>query len=167
MFEYLDTLFQDFSPLKLKVLNPILRQIIPFNKPHKISLVSMDENKAVAEIPYKRSNLNHIGGIHACGIATLGEFCAGMAITKNFPIIKYRPIMKNLSAEYHYQGKTNLKGESLLSENEVQRVKTELESADRSFIEMQTSVYDKDKNHVATVTTLWQIKSWKSVKTKL
>ena len=167
MFSYLDSLFQNFTPMKIKLLNPVLRQVIPFNRPHKIALVSVDETKVTASIPNKRVNHNHLGGIHACAIATLGEFCAGLALTKHFPIMKYRPIMKNLSIDYLYQGKSELKGESIINQNDIDRVKGELINEPKSFIDMNTSIYDKDKNLVAKVTSVWQIKSWKSVKTKL
>ncbi len=167
LMEKVDHFFNDLSPLKLRIFNPILRRIIPFNLPHMISLVSIDQEKAIASLPNKRVNHNHLGGIHACAIATLGEFCAGMILIKHFSITKFRPIMKNLSIDYLYQGKSELKGECTLGEIEVARVKAELAEGDKSFMQLMTSIYDKAKNLVAKVTSLWQIKKWKAVKTKL
>jgi acyl-coenzyme A thioesterase PaaI-like protein len=167
IMEKVDLFFNDLSPLKLKIFNPILRRVIPFNLPHMISLVSINNEQAVASIPNKRLNHNHLGGIHACAIATLGEFCAGLMIIKHFSITKFRPIMKNLNIEYLYQGKSELKGECSIPELDLARVKAELADLDKSFLELHTSIYDKDKNLVAKVTSLWQIKKWKAVKTKL
>ena len=58
-------------------LNLGLHYVIPFNKPHGIKLIEISDDFVKTKIPYKRKNLNHIKGIHACGMATAAEFASG------------------------------------------------------------------------------------------
>ena len=60
--------------------NFILHRVIPFNKPHNLKVVHIDSNKVVVNIPYKKSNLNHIKGLHACVQATAAEYASGLLL---------------------------------------------------------------------------------------
>ena len=58
------------SKFYLWLLNQGLSYMIPFNKPHGFKIVKISEEKIRTKLPYKRKNLNHIKGIHACAMAT-------------------------------------------------------------------------------------------------
>ena len=67
-------------------LNFGLGFIIPFNKPHGIKVTAITDNSVSTIIPYRRKNMNHIRGVHACGMATCAEFASGLLLlttTKN------------------------------------------------------------------------------------
>lgn len=160
------TLMNNPNTLKLGPLNKILTMMIPFNAPHGIKVVQVGQNFINAKIPYKRKNHNHLRGIHACAIATLGEFCAGMTLVKSFPFSKYRLILSNLEIDYHYQGKTALIGHAKITDEQISDVESSLKDSDKTLIVMETRVADKSDNDVATVKSTWQIKEWSNVKTK-
>ena len=77
-------------------LNFALKYGIPFNRPHGIKIKLLSDNKVQTYIPNWRINHNHIRGIHACGLATVAEFCSGLLLLSRVNPVKYRLIMKEL-----------------------------------------------------------------------
>ena len=151
---------------KLFLLNKVFTQMIPFNSPHKVKILFLSRNKVKTFIPYRRSNFNHLNGIHACATSALGEFAAGLLVLKNFNLMNYRIILKELNTEYSYQGRTDLFGEITIEDNFFKNTKEELEKNTRTEIEVKTKVLDVNNHLIATVRSLWQLKDWKKVKTK-
>jgi hypothetical protein len=101
--------------------------------------------------------------MHACGIATLGEYPAGLTLIKRFGSSKYRLIMEDLQANYIKQAKEELVGEVIADKEELLRVEKELSSQDSSKITLVTNILNTHDEIVAVVQTTWQMKNWKSV----
>src|SRR5437870_4782009 len=80
----------------LYLLNIILRYAIPFNKPHGIKITDVHEGGVSVRLPYKRKNLNHLKGIHACALATMAEYTSGISLLTAIGT-DYRLIMKNIN----------------------------------------------------------------------
>ena len=166
----LNTLFQGAkkSAWGLKKLNWALWYVIPFNKPHKIKVHSIADNKVETFVPYKRSNLNHIKGIHACAMATAAEFSSGLLLLSRLDVTEYRIIMKDLRLEYLFQGKTGITATFSLSEDDLNsKIIDPLKNTDVIYFEAEIKLTDDKNNHVATAYSNWQIKDWKQVKTKM
>src|SRR5687767_5596715 len=89
-------------------LNLGLGFIVPFNRPHKIKIKEIGEDFIKTIIPYRRKNMNHIRGIHACGLATAAEFASGFHLLTKLDSKKYRLIMESLEMKYHYQAKSDV-----------------------------------------------------------
>ncbi|MGY6561528.1 MAG: DUF4442 domain-containing protein [Luteibaculaceae bacterium] len=148
-------------------MNFFLYRFIPFNKPHGFRIITIDDYATEVLIPYKKVNFNHIKGIHACAMATAAEYCTGFTLLNALDAKKYRLILQHLEMQYHYQGKTDLIAsftttQSFLDEQVINPLKTE----EKILVTSTCELYDKNKNHVATGKTTWQIKSWDKVKTK-
>jgi len=149
-------------------LNLGLGFIIPFNKPHRIKIVEIQDDFVKTRIPYRRKNFNHIKGVHACGLATAAEFASGFFLLSKLGSKKYRLIMESLEMKYHYQAKDEVFATFTAGESWLQTSIFEpLKSADSILIRCEIMLYDKAKNHVATGYTNWQIKEWSKVKTKI
>ena len=88
-----------------KILNAGLNRLVPFNKPHGFKVVEISNLHLKTLVPYKKSNFNHIKGIHACALATLSEFTTGFLLLSRLDSRKYRLIMQSLNMDYHYQAK--------------------------------------------------------------
>ncbi len=149
------------SPQMRWLLNLVFPHVIPFNKPMGLKVLSLTENGSEVLIPLKRANYNHLGTIHAGALATVGEYTAGILVLCHFDFSKYRLILKTLNAEYFKQAKKNSKAISRWNESSI--VKNPDGSMD---VPMLTELFDIDGLKVAEVKTLWQVKSWDSVKTK-
>lgn len=155
------------SKFYLWLLNFFLLRKIPFNKPHGLVITNVTATGVEIRLPFKKKNLNHIKGLHACGLATLAEYCTGFSLLRVLPPSKYRLIMKEINMKYFYQGKVgafaNFEIDSgWLNENVVEPL-MDLEKVE---VPCEIKVMDSSENHLATGTVLWQIKDWDKVKTK-
>lgn len=155
------------SKFYLKLLNVVLSQAVPFNKPHGLLIKEMYDDGFRILLPFKRRNLNHIKGIHACALATLAEFASGLTLMMNLASDEYRLIMKSMSMTYHYQARTDVVVSIRLSKEWMDStIFSNLKNADSVLAEVKADVYDVQQNLVCTGIINWQVKKWQSVKTK-
>ncbi|MCK6616613.1 MAG: DUF4442 domain-containing protein [Cyclobacteriaceae bacterium] len=149
------------------VLNWSLDRMIPFNRSHGFAIREIDDYRIKVLIPYKRSNFNHINGLHACALATASEFATGFILVSRLDPKKYRLIMKRLEMEYHYQGKMNAFAEFSISEEWlVENVFTPLTQSDAVEVNCVVKIHDERGNHLTTGKICWQVKDWTKVRTK-
>lgn len=150
----------------LLALNQLFKVTIPFNAPHGFNIEEISKERIRISIPNRKLNHNHLGGIHACAMATLGEFCAGLWLLKSLGFSKYRLILAELNVKYHYQGRTKLIGECTNIDFDLKATETQLDAAGKIIVPLITEIHDQNHKHIATVTSTWQVKSWDKVKTK-
>jgi acyl-coenzyme A thioesterase PaaI-like protein len=155
------------SGFYLWFLNTMLWKMVPFNKPHGLKIMTVSEREILIKLPYIKSNLNHIKGIHACGLATLCEYTSGLMLLLNISSSAYRIILKNINMTYHYQGKMDVQASFSISKNWVENeIITPLKTNESIFKQVQVDVYDTEQNHICSGLINWQIKPWNQVKTK-
>lgn len=149
-------------------LNFLLGRLIPFNRPHGIKVIKISKTEIQTKIPYKKKNLNHIKGIHACGLATAAEFASGLLLLYNLGFKEYRLIMKSIHVDYNYQAKKEAIATFTLPSDQLQ---SEMLSPlkEEGVIEKQCRIAVKDieGNLLCEAQTNWQIKSWEKVRTKV
>lgn len=155
------------SPFYLWLLNWSLGRLIPFNKPHRVKIVEINETLIKTGIPYRRSNLNHIRGLHACVLATLSEFTTGFMLISRLDMKSYRLIMKRIEMDYHYQGKMGVTAEFSATDEWINKsIKTPLQTNDAVIVPCEVKVHDTKGNHICTGLVMWQVKEWAKVKTQ-
>jgi acyl-coenzyme A thioesterase PaaI-like protein len=137
---------------------------IPFNKPHGISFISLSEYESEMVMKKKRSNLNHLGGIHACAIATVGEFTAGILLCKNFEMTSFRVIMKTIHIEYTSQARKSIRAHARIDAVLIDDLKKRIVLDGQAEVDLKTYVEDIDGKKIAVVTTEWQLKDWKKIR---
>lgn len=153
------------SVLSKWLLNKILSRQIPFNAPHGIKIETVLKDGIQTRLPYHRKNQNHLKGIHACALATLGEFTAGMALIKAIASEDYRLIMKDLRVEYHKQAREAVSAECLINQDWIRTHVTDpLGSAEYVFIPLAVDVKNGTGKLICTVHVNWQIKKWTAVR---
>lgn len=156
------------SSFYLWLLNRSLSRMIPFNKPHGFRVVEIEEFRLKTLMPYRRSNFNHIRGLHACGLATISEFTTGFLLLSSLDMKKYRIIMQRLEMDYHYQGKMDATAEFTISNEWLEKtVVTPLKTQDAVVVPCEVKIHDEKGNHLTTGVVHWQIKDWQKVKTKV
>jgi hypothetical protein len=131
-------------------LNFLLQRFIPFNRPHGLEVLCVEQNMVQVKMPYQSSNLNHIKGLHACGLATAAEYSSGLLLLSRLGMKNYRIIMESIEVKYFYQGKSDA-----IAINGI------------AYKVCTIHLHDSNKNLLCTANTNWQIKSWKDVKTKV
>ncbi len=155
------------SKFYLWILNLGLSYMIPFNKPHGFKIEAIADEKIKTKLPYKRRNLNHIKGIHACAMATVSEFTTGLMILYKLDVKKYRIIMQKMEMNYHFQGKMDAYAEYAIDQEWItNQVEIPLKTADSVVVPCEVKLYDAKNNHLSTGMIYWQIKPWEKVRTK-
>ena len=154
------------SKYQLWLLNFILKFAIPFNKPHGFKIIKINTQGITTFARYRKKNFNHLRGIHACAIATVGELAAGLSLINHFSPGQYRFIMSHLTVDYHYQAKKDIFAHATLSEEDKANIILQLKDNEKVSQTIITDVYDTNQAKIATMKTVWQIKDWKKVKTK-
>lgn len=149
------------------LLNRVLWRMIPFNKPHRFKISVLDDRQLKVTIPYSRRNMNHLKGIHACALATASEYVCGLSLARHLDPKKYRYILQRLEMDYTYQAKKAVSGSFGISAEEVERIKAELENAEKTVQVFRVELFDAEKNLICTAVTHWQLKDWSRVKTRV
>lgn len=167
LFQFVDKLLESsHKPMTLKVIEKLFIQGIPFNKPHGFKFNKLDFEEVEVFLPYKRLNKNHLNTMHACAIATLGEFPAGLVLTKNLGSTNFRFVMTELKSTYNKHANTDLRGISKLPKKKLDKLMSELESDGVAKIILFTDIMNTQDEKVAVVQTEWQVKDWIKVKKK-
>ncbi|MAX66202.1 MAG: DUF4442 domain-containing protein [Bacteriovoracaceae bacterium] len=162
--EFVDSLLSNSNKkLVLKTLEKLFNSGIPFNLPHKFKFIELSQQQTIIELPFIKKNKNHLGGQHACAIATLGEYPAGLSIIKFFGSSSYRIILKELHTHYFQQGRGKLQGRVDVQKYNFKEFKEQLDSHTSVDITLTTEIYNTDQEVIAEVTTTWQLKPWTKV----
>jgi acyl-coenzyme A thioesterase PaaI-like protein len=140
-----------------RVLDMLLNIGIPFNRWLRMRIDRIDTDCVTIISPNTVLRRNHVGGAHACALALLGEYAAGLLVAQNFSIDQHRMIIGSLSIEYHKQGRGVLKGEALAPDSWPELVDGE------AWVEMTTEITNAKAESVATCKTRWQVKEWTQV----
>lgn len=156
------------SKFWLWLLNAVLLRTVPFNKPHNIRVIKIDEQSITLCARNQKSNRNHIRGVHACLLATMCEYVSGLNLLRNFSPKEYRIILKTIQMTYHFQAKSDVFATFSISPEEISsNILGPLKTQEAVFREFKVDVYDVSKNHICTGLINWQIKAWKHVKAKI
>jgi acyl-coenzyme A thioesterase PaaI-like protein len=150
------------------LLNFTVGRMVPFNKPHRFRILEVGDDHIKTLIPYRKSNLNHIKGLHACALATISEFTTGLLLLARLDAKKYRLIMKRLEMDYHYQGKMDATAVFTITNDWLEgEIFAPLKNQESVVVECEIKIHDKAGNHLTTGRVFWQIKDWSRVKTKI
>jgi acyl-coenzyme A thioesterase PaaI-like protein len=144
-----------------------LNRMVPFNSPHKFKVEEISDHHLQVLLPYIKKNLNHLKGLHACAMATLAEVSSGFLLISKLDPRQYRLILKKLEMEYHYQAKMAARVRFEITEEWMENhIKGPLKENGVVLLPCTMEIYDVESNHLATGVAHWQIKDWKSVRTK-
>lgn len=154
------------SKWALALLNYFLNTRIPFNKPHRLKIEEISDEQIVLRLPYRKRNLNHLKGLHACAMATLCEVTSGFFLLSRLDPKRYRLILSKLEMEYHWQAKQSAWASFSLSDEEILALKDKLQEEGKTTISCELKIFDDDYKHLATGTAYWQLKDWQKTKVK-
>ncbi|GAA4439767.1 hypothetical protein GCM10023091_22460 [Ravibacter arvi] len=155
------------SAWNLWLLNFGLWRMVPFNRPHRLRIIAVDAETITIQAKNIRPNRNHIGGIHACLLATACEYVSGLSLLARLDPKQYRIILKSIGMTYHYQAKTDISVRFTVTDEWFEKeVIQPLRSSGKIFKEVSVDAFDTEGNHICTGKINWQIKSWEQVKTK-
>lgn len=150
-----------------RILSIGLNRMVPFNKPHRFSVLEISEKVIVVKLPYIKRNKNHLKGLHACAMATLTEVSSGFLLISRLNPKKYRLILQRLDIEFLYQGKTDATARfEIKDEWWEQKILAPIQKDGLVNIACDVDVMDALGNVLTRGKAHWQIKDWQKVKSK-
>ena len=78
----------------------LMQEVIPFNRPHRLTVQSLSDERCEVALPFRRRNLNHVGTMHACALATAAEYASGLCVLSAFGVGHVRLVMANMQISY-------------------------------------------------------------------
>ena len=162
-FEHLSALLDAarHDPKHLDRFNAALDRLVPFNRPHHLSVEHLTEGTITVRLPYEEANLNHVRSLHACGLATAAEFASGLFLLQHVNPARYRLLMKSLSITYLRQGLQDALVTVAPASGWIQNeVLTPLEAEGRLTVPLQIDVRDVAGEVLCQVTVAWHLKAW-------
>ena len=155
------------SAFYLWMLNIFFERFVPFNLPHKFRITEVGDSHVKTLLPYRRKNLNHVKGLHACALATLTEMTSGFMLAIKLDPKKFRLILRKLEIDYLYQGKMDAVCEFRLSQEWLKaNIHDPLTRADSVDIIAEVKIFDIKGNQLTSGKAHWQVKDWAKVRTK-
>jgi acyl-coenzyme A thioesterase PaaI-like protein len=146
------------------VLTRVFWRWIPFNRPHRFQIVALAPGRAQVSASLRRANRNHLGTLHACALATIGEFSAGLALLGAFSPSEYRLIMSRLEVDYTRRANTEVLAASTIESQDLVEIRQRLGDGEVVTRWMTSELKNTSNDVVATVRTQWQIKAWSATK---
>jgi acyl-coenzyme A thioesterase PaaI-like protein len=137
----------------------LMQEVIPFNRPHRLTIQSLSEERCEVVLPFRRRNLNHVGTMHACALATAAEYASGLCVLSAFGVGHVRLVMSNLQISYSKRGDSACVAEAELPSEMLKHVQTQLNDHGRCSFELHAVVRDAADEVVAEAQITWHLKA--------
>jgi uncharacterized protein (TIGR00369 family) len=111
---------------------------------------SLEEGRAVLRMKNRRKVQNHIGGVHAAGMALLAETATGAAFGMTIPDT-HLPLLKTMHIDYVKRANGDLRAEATLTPEQRQHILTQ----EKGNVMVPVRVTDEDGNEPIQAQMTW------------
>ena len=140
-------------------MSRLMQEVIPFNRPHRLTIQSLSDERCEVALPFRRRNLNHVGTMHACALATAAEYASGLCVLSAFGVGHVRLVMANMQISYSRRGDSRCVAEAELPSEMLQHVQTQLNDHGRCAFKLHSVVRDAADEVVAEAQITWHLKA--------
>ena len=144
---------------KTRWMSRLMQEVIPFNRPHRLTVLFLREDRCEVALPFRRRNLNHVGTMHACALATAAEYASGLCVLSAFGVGRVRLVMANMQIAYSRRGDSSCIAAAELHAEVLEHVRTQLEDQGRCAFELHSVVRDSADEVVAEAKITWHLKA--------
>lgn len=143
------------SPFVPKALQPSVLSLV-FNTQVKMALTcglqvqELTTHEARVALPNRVRVQNHLGGVHACGMALLAESATGMVFGMNVPDSAI-PVVKSMTIRYKKRAKGGLQAVATLSPEQIEAITTQ----DKGEVLVPVQVTDESGAQPIECDMLW------------
>ena len=121
----------------------------PFIERVGLELLLSERGRAVLRLP-SEPNINHVGTVYAAALVTLAEVPGGALFLSAFDVERFYPIVGDLSIRFRRPATTSVLVDGRMSDDEIDRVTSELEEAGKSKWVLEQQLIDEKGVVVAT-----------------
>jgi uncharacterized protein (TIGR00369 family) len=133
---------------------------MPFNALLGVRITAMDGGRALGILPQRPEVGNHAGMVHAGAQFSLLEATGGAAVSSAFLDLLGRatPLAQGAELTYKRPVKGDAVAEAVVSLEEIERVRAELESQGRARFDVQVTVTDTQGTVATEAVMRWFIR---------
>ena len=139
------------------MLNAALEQLIPSAHRMGVRFVEVRPGFVTAEVPFE-GNANHFGVVYAGVTFTVAEVLGGAMHAATFDPYTHYPLVRNLSIDFLAPGRGRLTATAQLSDEEIERIETELAPDAKVGFALESVVTGDDGTVVARTRGDYQIR---------
>ena len=145
------------------LLSWVFRRVIPFNAPHglRIAAVTTGPDGTAVEVllPWRRSNRNHIGTVHACALATAAEFATGLGLVDAARSLgPFRLVLTRLEVDYTRRAMGPCTARSVWPAERLAQAVADATRDGAVALDGSATVHDAEGLEVARARTVWHIR---------
>ena len=138
------------SFLREPALNFALRRTVKLVGTAKVEVLKLTKTESEFRLQNRKKVQNHIGTIHAAGMALIAETATGMVVGMNVPDDKV-PVIKTLKVDFLKRAKGDLVAKAHLTETQIQDILT----LEKGEVEVAVSVTDEEGKEPIECCMLW------------
>jgi acyl-coenzyme A thioesterase PaaI-like protein len=116
----------------------------------RIWVEEMSDQRAVVHLKNRRRVQNHIGGIHACGMALAAESATGIVVGMNVPDSAL-PLCKSMKVNFVRRCEGDIKAVAHLTEEQLTKIHTE----EKGDVQVAVEVTDSSGKSPITAEMVW------------
>ncbi|TMW68022.1 hypothetical protein Poli38472_007694 [Pythium oligandrum] len=146
------------DPLKHSALSFMFNSQVKMALTCGIHIKEWTHDQAKVELKNRWRVQNHIGGVHACGMALLAESASGMVFGMNVPDT-HIPLIKSMTVRYKRVAKGDLKAVASLTPEQIK----EITSSERGEVLVDVKVTDSSGEQPIECDMVW---AWVAKKKK-
>ena len=136
--------------LQKPLLNFALRHTIKLLRTTKVDVVELSKTNSIFLLKNRTRVQNHIGTIHAAGMALIAETATGMLVGMNVPDDKV-PVIKTMKVDFVKRAKGDLVAKAHLTEQQIQDILT----LEKGEVEVAVTVTDEEGKEPIEATMIW------------
>ena len=136
----------------------LLQEVIPFNRPHRLTVHVLGEFEAEVRLPFLRRNKNHLGTMHACAMATAAEYASGLCVLRVIGMEGYRLVMSEMNVQYTRRAEGACTAKACIDLEEREALMRGLEAEGKHGIVLVSKVVDYSGTLVAEARVHWHVK---------
>ena len=119
---------------RLTMFSRLMQEVVPFNRPHRIRVVELSADQCMVLLPWRRRNLNHVGTMHACALATAAEYASGLCLLNAMEHQRVRLVMANLNITYPRRAQSACTAVAKLDSRHLEDILAQLDKEGRGRI---------------------------------
>jgi len=136
----------------------LMQEVVPFNRPHRIRVVELAAEQCKVALPWRRRNLNHVGTMHACALATAAEYASGLCLMNAMEHDRVRLVMANLNITYPRRAQSECTAVAKLDSQHFADILAQLDKEGRGAFVLKAQVKNADNEVVASAEITWHLK---------
>ncbi|WP_251357953.1 DUF4442 domain-containing protein [Kangiella sp. TOML190] len=136
--------------LRLPALNFALRTTVKLVGTCKVEVIKLTNRESVFKLDNRKKVQNHIGTVHAAGMALVAETATGMVVGMNVPDDKI-PVIKSMNINYVKRAVGALTAKAHLTDEQIENIL----NTEKGEVEVAVTVTDEEGKEPIGAQMVW------------